>query len=173
MSGRIATRPLDPAHERAFIGDSRAVVGFSLPAEPWTVKAVVCVGDIADLTQLADAFEVALRGADLLVEVAPALVEALADQAIRAGLQLWKPPAEAIRPEWAGLLDALAGGASIAQAARGCHMSPRSAYRRLEDARRALGASTTTAAVTRWATGDRDREPHESARVHGPGAAAS
>jgi DNA-binding NarL/FixJ family response regulator len=53
----------------------------------------------------------------------------------------------------AALLDALAQGRLVAQAARDAHVSLRTAHRRLREARDTLGAATTAEAVARWAGG--------------------
>jgi DNA-binding NarL/FixJ family response regulator len=53
----------------------------------------------------------------------------------------------------ATLLDALARGRLVAQAARDAHVSLRTAHRRLSEAREALGAATTAEAVARWSSG--------------------
>jgi DNA-binding CsgD family transcriptional regulator len=50
-------------------------------------------------------------------------------------------------PVHAELLQVLAGGASVAQAARSTHVSTRTAYRRLDEARWALGARSWVGAV--------------------------
>jgi hypothetical protein len=60
-------------------------------------------------------------------------------------------PAADVDGTTASLLDALARGRFVAQAAREAHVSLRTAHRRLRDARQALGAATTVEAVTRWA----------------------
>jgi DNA-binding NarL/FixJ family response regulator len=55
-----------------------------------------------------------------------------------------------VTPEQGALLDLLASGSSIAEAAAALHVSPRTAARRLANARGALGVATTTEAVVAW-----------------------
>jgi DNA-binding CsgD family transcriptional regulator len=65
------------------------------------------------------------------------------------------------------LLEALARGRLVSQAARDAHVSLRTAHRRLSEARVALGAATTAEAVARWAGGRDHRavgEPIPAAR---------
>ncbi|MEJ7651126.1 MAG: hypothetical protein WKF57_19100 [Nakamurella sp.] len=145
--------------------------GFGSRVSRWSLERHVCVGHIGDHTALADAVEAADRGACLAVTVSDALADALFDDAARAGLRAGDgptpsgdggsvsrfvavrarpdPPADP-RPEWVVLLELLADGTSVAQAARSCHISLRSAYRRLETARTTLGVASTTAAVVEW-----------------------
>jgi DNA-binding CsgD family transcriptional regulator len=59
----------------------------------------------------------------------------------------------------AALLDALAAGRLVADAARDAHVSLRTAHRRLREAREALGATTTAEAVARWSSGRHPRFP--------------
>ncbi len=156
MAGRFHLGHLAPSDLRAFAGKSSIIAGFDLPPEPWHVTAVVCVGTIDDPETMADALEAAVRGADLHVTVSETCLTAFLDDARRAGLIRWERDDADTAPEWPMLLDALIAGASIAEAARGCHMSLRSAYRRLAEARESLDAPTTTAAVATWARASKD-----------------
>lgn len=145
--------------------------GFGSRLSRWSLERHVCVGHIGDRTALADAIEAADRGACLAVTVNDAFADALFDDAARAGLRSGDGPAMSDdrgsaspfvtvparldpptdpRPEWVVLLEQLADGMSVAQAARSCHISLRSAYRRLETARTTLGVASTTAAVVEW-----------------------
>jgi hypothetical protein len=130
--------------------------GFAVDVAPWSLERVVCVGRVADRTALGDALEAASRGASLAVVVADELADDLFDDALRLGLEPVTPvaPAEEAndREDWMALLEALAEGATVAQAARACHLSLRSAYRRIDEARRVLGVASTTAAVVAWQT---------------------
>lgn len=156
MTGRFHLGHLDPWELRAFAGTSSIIAGFALPNEPWRVTAVVCLGTIEDAETLADALEAAVRGADLAVTVDESFLTAFLDDARRAGLVRCERDDTGTAPEWPMLLDALVAGASIAEAARACHMSLRSAYRRLAEARESLDAPTTTAAVATWARASND-----------------
>jgi hypothetical protein len=150
MTARLAVLPLPERAIAEFLRDAEVVDTFVLPPEPWSVHGVVCRGVIADASSLADAVAVAVRGADLLVDVAAAWRDALLDAASRASLSMWTPDGDSTF-SWACLLDELIDGASIDKAARRCHVSRRSAYRLLDRARADLGVSTTTAAVSVWA----------------------
>lgn len=166
--GRIALRPLTPAAARAFAGRSQAVDGLALAPDPWTVAGTVCIGRIDRPDDVADALEATRRGADVLADVDPSMRDLLLDEMWRAGLEPWVAVEEPV-PEWGLLLDELAGGASIAEAARRCHMSQRSAFRRLEQARVALGTPTTTGAVALWIARKQDnasRHPIGRAILH-------
>ncbi len=149
------------------------IEGFGRQVAEWSLDRRVCVGHIHDDASLADALEAASRGASLAVTVIGTFTDALCDDALRAGLHIADDsgscapsgpsladrqdagggPADAVgstEPEWAALLALLAEGLSVAQAARACHISLRSAYRRLDTARTYLGVASTTAAVVTW-----------------------
>lgn len=150
------------------------VDGFARDVPGWSLARHVCVGHVNDSPSLADSIEAASRGASLAVTVTDAFADELFDDALRAGLRAADdvlpgkprgaepgsehsrpvagadPPPTTITPEWAPLLELLADGMSVAQAARSCHLSLRSAYRRLDTARTSLGVTSTTAAVVAW-----------------------
>lgn len=148
--GRVAIGVVGDPHVAGLLDASRVVEGFELGDDPWLVGGVVCVGLVVDDATHAAALDAALRGADVVADVADSRLAAFVDDVARSGLVLWAGDRDVSRPEWAPLLDALAGGMSIAEAARVCHLSLRSAHRRLAVARDALGAASTTAAVARW-----------------------
>lgn len=118
------------------------------------LDGVVCVGRVDDPAAAADAVEAAARGAAIAVEGDDGCLDVVVDDAVRLGLQPAPEPDD--RPpvtagdEWGPLLERLAAGESVADAARSCHLSLRSAYRRLADARAAYGVSSNTAAVVAW-----------------------
>lgn len=133
--------------------------GLEPPAEPWdlTPARLVAVGPVADATAARAALLCAVRGAGLVVGMDPA-ADWAAD--FRADLQRLAPagpgtPAgEAAGPLTADqrdMLDLLAGGHSIAQAARLRYLSLRTANRRVAEAREALGVATTREAVLAYA----------------------
>ncbi|SNS69036.1 hypothetical protein SAMN06893096_106225 [Geodermatophilus pulveris] len=129
----------------------------AVPREPWDLRdrghvVAMTVGDAA----LPDAVELAVRGAGLVVVVDvadPVSVEAFLDQLHRIGLvgeagTATRPvPVRALTAEEAAVLDALADGASIPEAAARSFLSLRTANRRLASARAALGVASTRAAV--------------------------
>ncbi|HEX5495521.1 MAG TPA: hypothetical protein VFX70_13210 [Mycobacteriales bacterium] len=128
--------------------------GFSLPAEPWDVgtRRLVAVGRVPNAATAQAALLCAVRGAGLVVamdrDTAWAAVF-LADLArIRPAV---RPPAVtdglSLSDEQRALLDLLAEGHSIAQAARRLYLSLRTANRRVAEARATLGVSTTREAV--------------------------
>ena len=154
----LAVGPCGPGQRAAWQAEGRAiVVGWVVPPEPWSLHGFVFVGGVTDRESTAAAVEVGARGAALAVtEVAGEWCDVLFDDLLRLGFD---PPSAAgakapldggTEPAWAALLDALAAGAPVAQAARNCHLSLRSAYRRLAEARAALAVGSTTAAVVAW-----------------------
>ncbi len=124
------------------------------PAGPWALDGVLCWGPVHDPEALADALEAAARGAGLVLTSVAAEHEAtLLDDCRRLGLvvrDVAPPERRPDDPPWAPLLDLLVAGMPVDEAARRCFLSERSAYRRLGQARRELGAASTTAAVVAW-----------------------
>jgi DNA-binding NarL/FixJ family response regulator len=140
--------------------------GFTLPEEPWDLapSRLVLTGDVAGEAEAQAVLVAAVRGAGLAVRLdlrQPWAAGFLADLArldaqlappVRPGAS--RPPAPDVAaavgrltPEQRQLLDLLAGGASIAQAARQLFLSLRTANRRVATARDALGVSSTREAV--------------------------
>jgi len=69
----------------------------------------------------------------------------------RARITTWEPPpGQSDQPDWAPLLDALAAGESVQEAARRCYVSLRTAHRRLAQAREHFGVTSNAAAVAQW-----------------------
>lgn len=146
--GRVALGRADGAG-RHFVGERPIVAGFELGGEPWDLAGVVCAGVVLDDATHAAALDVAMRGADVVAEVSSGRLAAFLDDVGRAGITLWAGN-ESGEPDWIPLLDALAAGGSVAEAARACHLSLRTAHRRLERARADLHAPTTAAAIATW-----------------------
>lgn len=125
--------------------------GFTVDGEP--LDGVVCIGRVEDAAGVADVVEAAARGAAIAVEGDDQLLDLVADDAVRLDLEPapepGHPPAAAA-DEWAPLLERLAAGDSVANAARSCHLSLRTAYRRLAAARTAYGVPSNTAAIVAW-----------------------
>lgn len=150
LPGRVAIGTVGVPEVARLLAGGAVVEGFDLADDPWAVTGVVCVGRVDDDASHAGALDAALRGADVVADVVPERAAAFLDDVTRSGLVLWTGSAAGDRPDWAPLLDALADGLAIAEAARRCHLSVRSAHRRLAEARAALGVPTTAAAVARW-----------------------
>ena len=137
-------------------GGRRVVHGWCPEEDGWALDGVVCVGAVSGPEELADALDAAARGAGLVVtHLDDRIADAFFDDCRRLGLRPHDPRREAgaggsDEPEWAPLLEALADGASLEEAARRCFVSRRTAYRRLQEACAALGAASNTAAVVEW-----------------------
>lgn len=152
---------LDACLARRLSGEGwRLHRGFRIP-RPWILDGLVCWGPATDDLAVATALDVAARGAGLVVTRLTALHEdTFIDDCRRLGLIQFDPEPHLTEhagigptgpdPAWAGLLNLLLDGASIEEAARRCFISQRTAHRRLTEARRALGAASTTAAVVAW-----------------------
>lgn len=159
----VSTRPpiilLPPdadlaAAVRDLTGQWRIHQGFELPAEPWDLlpHRLVATGLVRDGAGAQAALLCAVRGAGLVVAVdrtEPWAEAFLADLARLRPAASENPPAAGppLTDEQRALLDLLAEGHSIAQAARRLYLSLRTANRRVAEARTALGVSTTREAV--------------------------
>jgi DNA-binding CsgD family transcriptional regulator len=128
--------------------------GLAPPEEPWDLgpARLVAVALLPDLAAAQAALLCAVRGAGLVVGLDPAAPWAAG---FRADLRSLAPavaapgpvPAGDLSPDQRDLLDLLAAGNSIAQAARLRFLSLRTANRRVAEARDALGVATTREAV--------------------------
>lgn len=128
--------------------------GLAPPEEPWDLgpARLVAVAPLPDLPAAQAALLCAVRGAGLVVGLDPAAPWAAG---FRADLRSLAPapaapapvPAGDLSPDQRDLLDLLAAGNSIAQAARLRFLSLRTANRRVAEARDALGVATTREAV--------------------------
>jgi DNA-binding CsgD family transcriptional regulator len=139
--------------------------GFAVPDHPWDLAPgkVALVGELTSEPEAQAALLAATRGAALVLRLdptAPWAVAFLADLARLADRHPGEPatrpaagpgggdlPVPALSAEQRQLLDLLADGISIAQAARRMYLSLRTANRRVAEARVALGAATTREAV--------------------------
>jgi DNA-binding NarL/FixJ family response regulator len=128
--------------------------GLTPPEEPWDLgpARVVVAGPLTDLAAAQAALLCAVRGAGLLVTLDPAATWAAG---FRADLRSLAPaeepvaagPADPLTDDQRDMLELLAAGNSIAQAARLRFLSLRTANRRVAEARDALGVATTREAV--------------------------
>jgi len=126
--------------------------GFALPDEPWELaeSRLVLAGEVAGEADARAALLGAVRGAGLAVRLdrgRPWAETFLADLARLDDPAPVPAPADPLTAEQRQILDLLAGGASIAQAARQLFVSLRTANRRVAAARTALGVTTTREAV--------------------------
>ena len=152
---------LGPAARELTAAGWRVHRGFAVPDEPWDLAParLVLSGAVNSEGEARAALVGAVRGAGLLVSVdrtAPWAGTFLADLA-RLTEPDAPPPdrepdaaADLLSAEQRQILDLLAGGASIAQAARQLFWSLRTANRRVAAARDALGVSTTQEAVVAY-----------------------
>ena len=152
--GRIALGGPDDAGLRDFVGDRRPRP-LPVPDLPWSLAGVLCVGAVVDEAMHSASLDAALRSADVVVELEPGRVAAFLEDVRRLGVTVWSSAASGMQvSDWGPLLDALATGATTEEAAGRCHLSLRSAHRRLAVARSVLGVATTAAAVARWSGAD-------------------
>jgi DNA-binding NarL/FixJ family response regulator len=146
------------ASERAFTRASRDVerAGGRVVAGWRHDASVVSAGVVRDAADAAEALLAAVAGAGLVVHaVAPRdVIDRLVDDLRRFGPVDHRTGEPEARPdltaEERGLLDLLAGGRTLGDAAAALHVSRRTADRRLASARRKLGAATTAEAVVAW-----------------------
>jgi DNA-binding CsgD family transcriptional regulator len=126
--------------------------GFALPDEPWELAGsrLVLVGELDSEADARAALLGAVRGAGLAVQLdrgRPWAATFLADLDRLDNPAPLPGPPDPLTAEQRQILDLLAGGASIAQAARRLYVSLRTANRRVAAARAALGVATTKEAV--------------------------
>jgi len=128
--------------------------GFAVPDNPWDLAAsrLVLAGDVVGEADAQAALLAAVRGAGLAVRLDRGRPWAAAFLADLARLDAEPVGTEGttagpLTPEQRQILDLLAGGASIAQAARQLFLSLRTANRRVATARDALGVTSTREAV--------------------------
>jgi hypothetical protein len=123
-------------------------------ADGWQLGSPVCAGVVDGSSAASEALLVAARGATLLVHVdaASAVVDAFVDDLRRIGpVQVGDAaaPDGRLSAEQQHLLDLLAAGHTLGEAAGVAHLSLRTASRRLAASRAALGVATTAEAVVR------------------------
>jgi DNA-binding NarL/FixJ family response regulator len=131
--------------------------GFDLPARTWDVSAErwACIGGVDGEEAARAALVAVVRGASVVVcvEKAPPQVAAqFVEDLVRLNTVEQHRPALAdplarLDAEQRRLLELLAEGRSLGDAAEALHISRRTADRRLAEARRALGARTTAEAI--------------------------
>ena len=147
--------------------------GFVLPDEPWELAGsrLVLTGALDSEADARAALLGAVRGAGLAVQLdrtRPWAAAFLADLAKLDDPAPVPATADPLTTEQRQILDLLAGGASIAQAARRLFVSLRTANRRLAAARAALGVTTTRAAVLAYVR-LRAGSPPDRPRLDPPG----
>jgi DNA-binding NarL/FixJ family response regulator len=114
----------------------------------------LCVTRLETAADIATVVELLLRGVSVAaVATDPSLAADAFDQCRRIAVAEWfdraRPPiGDRLTDEQIELLVAIRNGADVEQAARRCHLSPRTAARRLTDARQSLGARSTAEAVS-------------------------
>lgn len=132
--------------------------GFALPEEPWWLGAarLVAVGSVGSEAAAGAALECAVRGVGLVVDLddaEPWAVTFRSDLSRATGTDPAVPPEPDALPlsrEQREVLDLLADGHSIAQAARMRFLSLRTANRRVAEARERLGVATNREAVVAY-----------------------
>ena len=130
--------------------DYALVSGWTLPARPWSVAGVVCVGAVRDADDAQAALLAAARGAGVvaLAHCTADELDAFVDDLARLGpVDERNVHDRTVESEERRLLELLAAGKSIDEAAAALHVSRRTAERRLASARRAFGVRTTAAAI--------------------------
>lgn len=125
-------------------------------AAGWAARLGGEVRRVSDLAGAADAVLAAVGGTPVVVltDAPRDVIDRLCDDLRRIGEveHLIAPPAEpTLSATERELLGALLAGCSLGEAAQALHLSRRTADRRLAAARRALGVTTTPAAVRRAA----------------------
>lgn len=119
-------------------------------------RSAVCTGVVRDAADAAQALLAAVAGAGLVVHAQAErdVIDRLVDDLRRFGPvdhRTSEPePGPALTADENGLLDWLAEGKTLAEAAAEFHLSRRTADRRLASARDKLGVSTTAEAVVAY-----------------------
>jgi hypothetical protein len=114
----------------------------------------LCVEQLEDAAGISGVADLLLSGISVAVLACdPPLATDVFDQCRRIATAEWfdsthRPVAEHLSDEQLALLLAIRDGDDVEQAARRYHLSPRTAARRLTDARRALAARSTAEAVS-------------------------
>jgi len=148
-SGRVIVASIDDPRAQSLIDGRTVHDGFAVTDDRWQTTGLVCAGRVADVETHAAAIDVALRGADVVADVAADRVDAFVEDVDRAQLAWWTG-ADELDESAVMLLDELSRGASVAAAAHRTNLSPRSAHRRLADARARLGVATNAEAIAAW-----------------------
>ena len=120
-------------------------------------RSIVCTGEVVDAGDAAEALLAAVAGAGLVVHARAdrAVVDRLVDDLRRFGPvdhRTTEPdPGAALTGDERRLLDRLADGRTLGQAAADLNLSRRTADRRLASARKKLGAASTAEAIVNHA----------------------
>jgi DNA-binding NarL/FixJ family response regulator len=142
--------------------------GWTLPGRPWDASRarLVCLGALRTRADAEAALLAAARGAGVvaLTEAPRALVERFYEDLRRFGAVELRgdaapDPIDLLAADERRLLELLADGLTVRDAARALFLSRRTADRRLARARETLGARTTAEAVTEYVSrsGEPDR----------------
>ena len=135
--------------------------GFALPDTPWDLSARrwVCVGVIAAADDAEAAIAALSRGVGLAVGVRAGgdLCHRTLEDLYRLGDVVVTPasspqPASFLDEEQRLLIEALARGETVTEAARGLHLSRRTANRRLAEIRTLLGVQSNAEAMASWSS---------------------
>jgi DNA-binding CsgD family transcriptional regulator len=119
--------------------------------------STVCIGQVVDAADAAEALLAVVAGAGLVVHARAdrAVIDRLVDDLRRFGpvdhLTGALEPSPELTPVERRLLDRLADGQTLGQAAADLSLSRRTADRRLASARKKLGADTTAEAIVNHA----------------------
>ena len=151
----FARLPADPPVPKGW----RRLYGFDLPETPWDLsgRRLVAVGSIDSEAEAEAALQALARGVGLVVTVGVTgdLRHRVLEDAHRLGdlhhVEVDRTAIPDLHEDDRRLLDALAAGQTVADAAREIHTSLRTANRRLAAIRAGFGVDTTAQAVTRWA----------------------
>jgi DNA-binding NarL/FixJ family response regulator len=133
--------------------DWTLVRGWTLPSRPWNAgDGLVCVGAVDNAADAQAALLAAARGAGVVAVARCSAVDfdAFIDDLARLGpVEELDGDAEPGASQEQRLLELLADGLSLDEAAAALHISRRTAERRLARVRLTLGVRTTAAAVAR------------------------
>jgi DNA-binding NarL/FixJ family response regulator len=131
--------------------------GWELPDEPWShrLTKVVCLGAVVDAASAEAALVACARSAGVVADVGECpedLLGPFLDDLSRLALapvpgRGQAPAALPLTPEQRALLELVARGASVPEAAEALFLSHRTAERRMAGIRKALGVPSTAAAV--------------------------
>lgn len=130
----------------------RVQTDFELPDEPWDATGVACVGLLTP-ENAGDAVEAAARGADVVAagDLGPWSFGTVRDLERLGNLVTSRDrpvdPLAVLGDDQRALLELLAAGRTIPEAAQTLFLSVRTAERRLGAARRLLGVRSTAEAV--------------------------
>ena len=141
----------DPADVSVPVGWSTIAID-EIPADPFDLsdRRIVVTAAVGDADCAAGALLAASRGCSIAASVTlpDAAREAFLDDLARlVSIEPSAASGATLAPDQVELLSRLAGGATVKHAADQLGLSRRSATRRLTDAKRVLGVSSTSAAI--------------------------